>query len=214
MLIEVVGRDYTELAGYGVPPAGQPEFFPMCWFDTLTFTQGAGGSGPGNLNFFQNVSGAAGADPTLTNMQAAGQMPAGEYFWQQYLTADVLEGPSDSAVAGSILGPIDDIQRLILVTHPTISYRMKNKSYGPYPFSACHGTGGAVGFGWGTDAATHVNQHALNGVIDGGLPTKGFPIIPPNTPFGWSTFHSAAVTLTVSPNIRLAMWGCHYRPVA
>jgi hypothetical protein len=208
MRIQVVGRSYEDLAKYGVPPQGQPEAVPWYWFDTQAFASAATA---GFLNFFQAI---AGADPTTTNMPMAAQFPTGEYFWPQYVTLDVLSGPTISA-AGTVVGAIDDVNRLISTTHPTIAMQLRSKQYGPWPARLAHCSGGAVGVLAGTFAPTTDIQQALNGVMDGGLCVLGLPMIPPTTRFVWSLFWNAVVTIVATPvNLVLTQWGCHYRPVS
>lgn len=201
------GFGFQDLANLAKPlDAAAPEQFPHWLFDTqlLTFATGV------DLFYFQAVN----ADKTLCNMPNQAMLPAGEYFWPQRIMFDPFF--NGEVAAATIAGLWDEINRLVYTSHPTVTLFIKSKSYGPWPLSICHQSGGATGGGMAGIAGPLWLTTGNNGVMDGGAPIKGVPIIPPMTTFlvqvHWNAVVAGAVAATV--NCRLTMAGAYFRQVA
>jgi hypothetical protein len=198
---------FADLAALAKPlDASGPEQFPHWLYDTQLFTFATST----DLFFFQAVN----ADKTLCNVPNQAMLPSGEYFWPQRIMLDPLFNVEVAAATAA--GLYDEINRLILTSHPTLTFFIKSKQYGPWPLSICHATGGAIGGGMAGIAGPLWLMTGQNGVTDGGAPVKGIPIIPPMTTFlvqlHWNAVVAGAVAATV--NVRLTMAGPYFRQVA
>lgn len=167
------------------------------WYDTQAYTSTA----TTRLLFFTT---APGADRTLTNIQTAGQLPEPYYFSMYDICMDYLV-QNTVAAAASVVGAYNNLALLMLVGRPTWQLTIQDKNYGPYSVTALHGTGGPVG---GIDAGTAVEIHQwATNALNPGWNYFGTLIIPPKISFSFELVWSAAQTLTLSPNLRLSMFG-------
>lgn len=207
-LLRLKGKSYEQLQIDATPNSKQPEFFPMTWFDSATFTSA---STVGNVPFFSVPNN----DPSLSNMQLAGQFPAGEYFDVGEFHVDVLErvtaetaGAADTAAVGAL----DDLYQLLMSSRAMLTFSYRNKPYGPWPLAQHRPLGQlrasiagafvaatAVQFG-GWDAIGNIYEKSLT--------------IAPTTKFGVGIAFPAALTLSqASAIIRVSIRGVHYRTV-
>lgn len=207
--IELLPADfqYADLQALAKPlVADAPEQFPHWLYDTQLLTLATGQ----DLAFFQNVN----ADKTLCNLQNQAMLPAQEYFWPQYAMFDPLFNVEVAAATAA--GLYDEINRLVLTSHPQWTFSIKSKTYGPWPLSICHTTGGAVGGGMAGITGPFWLMTGQNGIADGGARIKGIPIIPPMTAFQvnvhWAALVAGVVAATV--NCRLTLAGAYFRQVA
>jgi hypothetical protein len=186
--------------------AGQPEQFPTWLYDTQLFTAATST----DLFFFQAVN----PDKTLCNIPNQAMLPSGEYFWPQYAMFDPLF--NGEVAAATIAGMYDEINRLVHTSHPDWTLTIKSKTYGPWPLSICHSTGGAVGGGMAGIAGPLWLNTGQNSIPDGGARVKGVPIIPPTTTFvvqvHWNGLVAGLVAATVLCRFTLA--GPYFRAVA
>jgi hypothetical protein len=199
----------AQLIGASNPQTpGQPEAMPWFLYDTQPFTTAVTTS----AQFFQTVQG----DKTLGNMESAGQLPDPQYFILHYVTCDILDPPTASALlTGQALGPVADIDAILKSQRATFQLTISNKVYGPFPLTLCHATGGATGNGTATQAAPLSMWYGNNGIVgSGGFPFLGSIVLPPKVGFTLSVNLAAAATLNTSPlNIRMGMAGVLYRRV-
>lgn len=185
--------------------AGQPEAIPWFLYSTKTFTDNSTTS----ATFFQDVEN----DKTLSNMEAAGQLPDPQYMIVHYVTCDLLREPTTAA--GGKTGALDDLELFLKATGRAIwTLNMSNKSYGPFPLTMCHATGGATGVGYGTFTAEESIQQANNGIPgSGGFPFGGALVIPPKVGFSVKVELAAAVDMTADLRVRMGLAGVLYRRV-
>lgn len=207
-LLHLKPKSYEQLGIDAKPNSSQPEYFPMTWFDSQTFTSA---STVGAVPFFSVTNN----DPSLSNMQLAGQFPGGEYFDIGEFHVDVLErvtaetaGAADTAAVGAL----DDLYQLLMSSRSLLTFSYRNKPYGPWPLAQHRPLGfvranvagaflaaTAVQFG-GWDAVGNVYEKSLT--------------IAPTTKFGVVIGFPAALTLSqASAIIRVSMRGVHYRTV-
>lgn len=194
-----------ELAAAANPAsAGQPEAIPWFLYDTQNYVDNS----TTRLQFFQTVQ----TDRTLGNMEAAGQLPDPQYFIIHYVTCDILRVPTTAA--GGQDGAINDLELLLKSGRAIWTFNMSNKSYGPFPLTLCHSTGGTTGQGWGTFTAEESIQYANNGIPgSGGFPFLGALVIPPKVGFNVTLELAAAVNISADVYIRLGLAGVLYRRV-
>lgn len=187
--------------------AGQPEALPWFLYDTQLITSGTTAS----LTFFQTVQ----TDKTMGNMESAGQLPDPQYFIVHYVTCDILDPPIASAAGTAAdLGPINDIDIILKTQRAVWTFTMSNKTYGPFPLTLCHGTGGATGVAVATETAPKAVASGNNGIVgSGGFPVLGALVIPPKVGFNIKVDMAAAPTLSGNLNVRLGLAGVLYRRV-
>lgn len=183
--------------------ANQPEALPWILFDTQTYVDNT----TTRLTFFQTTS----TDPSITNMETAGQLPDPQFFEIHYFGLDVLRDVTTAA--GGTAGAIDDIQKLILTNRMYWAFTISNKKFGYFPATFLHASGGATGFGWGTFTAEESIQYGNNGLFDGGYAVDGALVIPPKVGFTIETNWPAAVDITADVKLRFWMAGVLYRRV-
>lgn len=195
---------YQQLDALSQPAsANQPEALPWVLYSTKTFTSAS----TTTLQFFD---GAEGADLSLTNVPAAGQLSEHEYFRIMSVGLDILGRPTTSA--GGQLGILDDIHQIALTGLGRWEILFNDKKFGPFPISFLHGSGGAVGIGWGTFTAEESIEHANNGVFDGGFWVGGTYTIRPKMVFPMTMTWPAALTLAGgNPKLRAYMIGVKFR---
>lgn len=189
----------------GPQRASDLEVIPHVLFDTQSFASASTLS----LRFFSALP----ATPDLGNMEAAGSFPDPCFFQPYFYGCDPLILPA-VGVAATVVGPWDDMQRLVLTSRPVISFAVSSKPYlVGIPLSFLHTSGGAVGgVGFGTSTTGHLS--ANNSVPDGGWRTQGSFIIPPKQAISCLVTWPATVTLNATPvNMRLWMAGNYFRRV-
>ncbi len=204
--VPVKARPFSELNILANPvEAQQGEAISHILYDTQTYTSAA----TTNLTYFA----ASQTDRTLSNMGSGGQLPDPQWMEIHNLGFDVLNDGTTNAAATE-LGIYDDIQKLMLVGRPIFTLTLSDKTYGPYPLSFLHTSGGAQGFVAGTVAASAVFQFANNSVPDGGWNWRGSVIIPPKVGFFVTVQWAAAQTLAGgNPPLRFWMAGVLQRRV-
>lgn len=205
-------KTLQELAA-GITPLipGQPERIPWTWFDTQTYTSGT----TTQLDFFQTVN----ADKVLSNMVAAGQIPAPQYY-DLYQASIAYLTPASIAAAGAIatsVGAVNDVRSL---SNGGVLFQIANKDYwqGPQLSLPCGG-GPAASIalaGTYTAGEGQALQHANNGNPD--LRNRysfwGDITLPHNQNFLWRLNWSAPITLALG-NTLIKFWmdGYLYRRV-
>lgn len=204
----IVAKSKSQLAQIVDPqlvPGGQSEATPWVFYDTQTYTSAA----TTTQTFFATQQN----DRTLSNLLQAGALTDPQYFEIFNLGFDVLADASTNAAATE-LGILDDIQKLMLVGRPIFTLTISDKNYGPFPLRFLHTSGGAVGMGWGTVAASASFEYANNSLPDGGWNWRGSVVIPPKVGFSVTVQWAAAQTLA-NGNTPLAFWmaGCLHRRV-
>lgn len=191
---------------------GQPEAIAWDFYDTQLYVDAV----TTQLTFFQTTS----TDPSISNMQNAGQLPDPQYFRWYYGFLDVLRQPTVTSVAAPdqlVPGAIDDIDNLIKDSRPTWTFNLQDKRYGPFPLSRLHGSGGAVGFATavGTVTAENVSryEYGQNSVPSSTWCWDGSIVISPKVGFSIVLDWPAAVNLTADMNLRFIMSGVLFRAV-
>lgn len=209
------GKTIQELTA-GITPMlpGQPERIAWSWWDTQTYVSGT----TVRLDFFQTVN----ADKNQSNMVAAGQIPAPQFFDLYHASICYLVPLSAAALADpiGIVGAVNDVDRL---SQGAAQFSIADKVYyqgsqmflpagaGPFVSQSSSATGTAA-----TPFAT-ISQFALNGNPD--LRNRynfwGDITIPANQNFIWSLTWTAALTFTPGTNRSIRVWmdGYLYRRV-
>lgn len=190
---------------------GQLERIPWTWFDTQTYTSGTTVS----LDFFQTVNN----DKNLSNMTAAGQIPAPQFF-DLYQCSVAYLTPASIAAAGAIatsVGAINDVRSL---SNGAAVFSVADKQYWQGPQFALPCGGGPAGVaslsGTYTAGQGQVIQHANNGNAD--LRNRysfwGDITLPHNQNFLWRLTWTAPITLALgNTSVRVWMDGYLYRRV-
>ena len=191
---------------------GQTEAIAWDLYDTQLYVDAT----TTRLTFFQTTS----ADPSISNMQNAGQLPDPQYFQWFYAYLDVLRRPTINSVVGSdqlTPGAIDDIDNLIKDSRARWTFNLQDKQYGPFPLSRLHGTGGAVGFGAvvGTVTAENVSrwEYGQNSDPASTFCQDGAIVISPKVGFSIVLDWPAVVDLTADVFLRFVMSGVLSRAV-
>jgi hypothetical protein len=183
---------------------GQSEALSWVWYDTQTYVDAT----TVQLTYFQQVNN----DKTLSNMQSGGTLPDPMFFEIYYVSIDpiVPATSSDTGLTGAWL----DMSLLMIVGRPTFRLIVSDKTYGPFPLSFFHSSGGMTGYGFNEAAAGTVQQAYANwGIFDGGWPVDGALIIPPNAGFSVQLDWAAAQDITTDRQIRVNMAGVLHRKV-
>lgn len=197
----------------GITPMlpGQPERIPWTWYDTQTYVSGTTVS----LDFFQTVNN----DKTLSNMVAAGQIPAPQFFDLYQASVCYLIPVTSSGIiaAPTATGGYTDVRNL---SSGSVNFQVAQKDcwQGSQFMLPCGG--GPVGdiVIAGTFAAPNQvqQQTASNGNPD--LRNRytfwGDITLPHNQNFLWRLAWSAPITL-VAGNTAIRVWmdGYLYRRV-
>lgn len=189
--------------------ASQPEVIPHIFFDTQSLATGTGGP----LSFFVNTNN----DKTMSNMDSAGQLPDPQYFEVYYVSCDILQIPTATALAGEPNAALANVENILKTCRATFEITLASKSYGVEPLMACHSLGGASfsGYAYGT-AANGTSAGVVNNGIpgSGGFPYNGALVIPPKNAFKLTVALGANCTLVGGPiNIRMGLVGNWYRRV-
>lgn len=205
-------KTIAELAA-GITPMlpGQPERIPWTWWDTQTYVSGVSTT----LDFFQNVN----ADKNLSNMVAAGQIPAPMFFDLYHCSVSYLLPATTSAIIAAPTndGALEDVRNLQV---GAALFQIANKDYFQASQMCLPAGSGLHGYlaASGTFAAPNLvqQQFANNGVPD--LRNRynfwGDITIPHNQNFLWRLTWTAAITLAAGNTpIRVWMDGYLYRRV-
>src|SRR5690606_4792173 len=138
-------------------------------YDTQTYTSAA----TTTLTFFNTQQ----SDPTLGNLEQAGGLTDPQWFEIHNWGLDILT--DGSAVVGvTEAGILDDIAKIMLVGRPVFTFSTSHESYGPYPLSLLHTSGGPTGQpSAGNSVATGNIQFATDSFPDGGWNWHGNVII-------------------------------------
>ena len=215
MRIKIQPKTKAQLMRLANPEmANQPEVLPWVLYDTQTFVSGTTQS----LNFFSTLQ----TNKSLGNMESAGQIPDPQFFEVHYFGCDIMVTPT--TIASGVVGAIDDIHKLLWgdagdgSDAGRFTFVISNKRIGPFPLSYCHGSGGAIGFGWSNDnvaagGTPESIQYANNGVFDGGYYAGGSIIIPPKIGFNVDLDWGGPITLSGNVAIRFNLMGVLHRRV-
>lgn len=210
-MIRIWGQplDAQGLQRLASPHQGDLESFPDIKYDRQTFPAAGGVA---NLPFFRAVAGA-----NVSNMEAAGQFPAPQWFQLfSIMVTPMAAGPSNIATTATTVdqtGIQNDWDLLCKTQGAVLSLTIAQKQYGPWPVLALHGVGGAMGFlaGAGTIAAAQFLQQVQNGPADGGFGPQGEVVIPPNVGFTVNIQLAAAQALSEATLVEVALLGRIYR---
>lgn len=203
---KVRARPRAAVLAAATPPSGGSQ--EAIW-DQLYDTQVYPAAGIRTLTFFT----ATNADKTLSNMEAAGQLPAPQTLQIHNICADIYPDAAglSNNVAATAVGNLDDSQKILFQARGTWTLTISNKQYGPYSLTALHGTGGPQGFIAGAEVT--LVQHARNEVSPG-WNYCGSIIIPEQTSFNITVnFQNTLVTVAAEHHIRLSLFGIKQRRV-
>lgn len=208
-MIRIWGQplDAAALGRLATPQAGDLESYPDIKYDRQTFPQAGGVA---SLSFFTAVAG-----PNVTNMEAAGQFPAPQWFQPFAIcVTPMAAGPSnitDAASGTNSTGIQNDWDLLCKTQGAVLNLTISRKAYGPWPLLALHGLGGAYGVFTGSGAGVTAGQQVQNGPADGGFGPQGEIVIPPNVGFTVNIQLAAAQALSVATLVEVAIVGRIYR---
>ena len=197
----------------GTPKAGDGS--EVIWYqlyDTQSYVSGTTVA----LNFFAAPS----TDDTLSNLSQGGQLPARQSLQIHQCCLDILSvlpvtldtaaGPLTTA------GVLNDLALILFGANqrPIWTLIVSNKTYGPYSLTVLHGTGGPMGFGYGSSIATNSGsiQYAKNDP-EPGWNYWGSLIIAQQSNFNLTMKWSTAATLTADKRLRTSLMGILNRPV-
>jgi len=205
------GKTIQELAA-GITPMlpGQPERIPWTWFDTQTYTTAV----TTTLDFFQSVN----ADKNLSNMVAAGQIPAPQFFDLYHASIAYLLPVTASAIiaAPTAAGAVTDVRNL---SNGAAVLTIADKNYwqGSQFMLPCGGGPQATVAVAGVVAAPNFAQYNYANNGDSDLRNRynfwGDITLPANQNFVWRLTWSAPITLFATSLIRVWMDGYLYRRV-
>ncbi len=186
-----------------IPPSGRsPEAIWHCAYDTQTYTDNSTTS----LDFFAAVN----ADKSLSNMESAGQFPAPQVFNLYTISADLWTAVGVSTSATTV-GNVNDIYLLMFTGRPRWTFTLQNKTYGPYPLSTLHGSGGPEA--WLSQTVATVTQQAARNALHGGWNYNGSITIPAQTSFQFNVTWAAAQDITANWLLRISLFGILSRAV-
>lgn len=211
--VNIRGLSFAQWAGQATAPSG---LSPECIWDQRYDTQAYVSAATTLLNFFQTTN----VDPTITNMQAAGQFPDPQFFGIHDICCDFVPGGAAggnasyvSTVNAANTGQLSSIGLLMFVGRPIWTLSISDKNYGPYSLTVLHGTGAVQGYFVGTGVALDHVEYGHNTVASG-WNYCGSLIIPPKVNFLYSVRWAAAQTLVGgNMNIRLSQFGVMARRV-
>jgi len=154
------------------------------------------------LTFFQTLN----VDPTISNMEAGGQLASPQSFEIHNICFDLLPAVGVSTSASNV-GNANDVALLLQTARPIWTLTISQKAYGPYPLTALHGTGGAQPF-FGTAIATPGSLQYGRNDPSPGWNYYGRIIIPEQVGFKVDVVFAAAQTLSATPlPLRMVMFG-------
>lgn len=218
--IPVRSRSIAQLTNLSTPVPGQLEAVRWPYFDTQPITSTV----TTTLKFFSTVQ----SDPTLGNLELAGQIQNPNWFELYAIKCDFLFPGLVVGAAPGTAGPITDMAAILFQQRAFYEFTVNSKSYGKTPLSLAHGTGGPVGLAQGTPAAAAFNSFGTNSVPDegdwlggwvfdpnaGGQQEVGSIILASTQSFQLTVTMAAAPTLTTTPlNVRMTMMGVLHRQV-
>lgn len=197
-------RSFQEQNAKAIPPSGRsPEAIWHCAYDTQTYVDNTTTS----LDFFAAIN----ADKSLSNMEAAGQFPAPQVFNLYNVCADLWTAAGVSTAASNV-GNANDLYLLLMTGRPRWTFTLQNKTYGPYPLTTLHGTGGPEGF-LGTAIATPGSLQFAKNAAYGGWNYSGGLTIPAQTSFQFNVTWAAAQDTTADWRLRISLFGVLSRAV-
>lgn len=205
---QITNYDATQLAQMITPQSGTDlEALPWILFYTDTTSFASAATSVQSV-FFQTVQ----SDKTISNIEAPGQLPIPQVLEVAGNTCDILATPS--ANASNTAGALSDIANILKTVRSTFVFLLSNKSYGIFPLTCAHATGGEIGY-MASTVATSNAQYANNGIFDGGWWVDGAIIIPSQQQFQVTVATSAtALTLTQTPMpVRFGLWGPIHRRI-
>lgn len=198
--------DANGLQRLATPQAGDLESYPDIKYDRQKFPAAGGVA---SLAYFTAVAG-----QNTTNMEAAGQFPAPQWFQPfAFCITPMAAGPSNITLGASgtnATGIQNDWDLLTKTQLGVFNFSISRKSYGPWPLLALHGLGGAMGF-FTNGSTTLGGEQVQNGPADGGFGPQGEIVIPPNVGFKISIDLLAAQAISVDTIVEVAMIGRIYR---
>ncbi len=212
---KTIPKSIADLKAIAFPHGADVESIPYSIYDTQIYPAG----GIGGLTFFQQTS----PDSTLTNVEAAGQLPEPQWFELQYIYVDFMRGgvtnEDDSAAATRQVGIATDIETILKNARGIAQLIVAQKLYGWRPLTMLQASGGAVGaiaVGIGEDAAAsgRAQQLAQNGLIGNGLYYGGSVVIPPKQNFKLNMqFQPTLVPISADLPVRVTLDGVLHRAV-
>ncbi len=195
--------ELNEMSAPSQVAGGQMEASWHTIYDTATYVKNT----TTNLRFFNTAR----ANVQLTNFGGRGSFPEPQFFRPFALMVDITIVMAATALS--------DMHRLTFGTGvagegaPSIELQYANKSYGHWPLSMAHGTGGAVGIS-DTTTAVATNQVAYHGHADGGIWLGGDTVtFAPLQQFEININWSEAIDIAADINIGVKMAGPWYRRV-
>lgn len=193
---------YDQLDGMSRPySADQPEAITWRFYDTQNLI-----SNWTAASFFAQPN----ADITLSNIQnAAGQLPADQYFLVNAIQADFLMPAASSAVTPDAA---NDITQILFGSRAIVEVSVGSKLYLQAPLSCFHSTGGVSTFFAGTIAAASLANVAQNWWPDGDFHVDNGILLPPRQSYT-VTVRGVAAALVATRALRLTMGGTLYRRV-
>lgn len=206
--LRVIPKSRAQLKHATTPESGQTlEAVPHCLYDTQTFKADGSSS---RLDFFTSTNG----DPTICNMETAGQLVSGQHFEVTRIFADVQRGVSGTAGDGA--GILSDVHKLLHVARGVWSMRLGPKDIiGPIPQTMLGSSGVAAGeFGGDLSSGAGDAVQRANYPQNGGFPVAGSVIIPPNTKFGVSLIFAPGVQVTADTPVRVTLFGVLHRRIS
>jgi len=173
-----------------------PEALPWVLYDTVNYPI----AGAAHLDAFRNVN----ADPTLSNMDVAGSLPAGVYF-------DVQRIFITPQVAATVVTSAADLAILYNIARGTFTFTVNAKPIGPFPLRFAGDAGQPSFAGIGATAAASVSGF-VGGAQNGGFPVNGAIRLTPAQKFGVGLdFASTGVTAIIP--LQVALLGILYRKI-
>ena len=207
----VIPRSIADLQKLATAPGGRgmSEAVPWVLWSTRTYVDATTLA----LTFFDQRDAAG-----IGNMPTAGALPEPQWFEPYYMVADVLAAPQ---VGDDGASAIVDAWSILFGTgvaaegSPTFELSLSGKSYGVFPLSFLHGSGGVHGFGWSqaASAGTTSREWQTNSVPDGGWPWNGTPVIAPTVNWDVTCRWPTVVDLSADRDVRLGLLGTLHRRI-
>lgn len=193
---------YDQLDGMSRPyNADQPEAITWRFYDTQNLV-----TNWTNVSFFAVPN----ADITLSNIQnAAGQLPADQYFLINAIQADFLMPIASTAVTPD---QGNDINQILAQARAVVEVTVGSKLYLQAPLSCFHSTGGVVQVIQGTIAGAAVVNSAQNWWPDGDFHVDNGILLPPRQSYTVS-LRGVAAALVATRALRITLGGTLYRRV-
>jgi len=195
-------RTYDQLDSMSRPySADQPEAITWRFYDTQNLATNWTAA-----SFFAQPN----ADITMSNIQnAAGQLPADQYFLINAIQADFLMPIASTAVTPD---QANDIVQILFNARAVVEVSVGSKLYLQAPLSCFHSTGGVNTVMQGTIAGAAVVNTAQNWWPDGDFHVDNGILLPPRQSYT-VTLRGVAAALVATRALRLTMAGTLYRRV-